>query len=72
MFCQQEGGANLILCPLTRHFGEIEFPLRQRIQKLSILQLELLGESLLDFSELQDLLNWLAKIDECLFLRAIV
>ena len=30
---------------------------------VSISQLELLGESLLDFFELQDLLNWLEKID---------
>ncbi|MFM7438198.1 MAG: DUF4351 domain-containing protein, partial [Snowella sp.] len=59
----QQGEAILILRQLDRRFGAIEFSLKQKIQNLSTAQLELLGESLLDFSELQDLLNWLEKID---------
>jgi predicted transposase YdaD len=59
----QQGETNLILRQLRRRFGEIDLPIKQSIQKLSIPQLELLGESLLDFSKLQDLLNWLEKID---------
>jgi predicted transposase YdaD len=59
----QRGETNLILRQLRRRFGEIEFSLKQKIQNLSIAQLELLGESLLDFSELQDLVNYLANIN---------
>ena len=59
----QRGETNLILRQLRRRFGEIEFSLKQKIQNLSIAQLELLGESLLDFSELQDLVNYLAKVN---------
>ena len=56
---EQKGEVSLILRLLTRRFGEIEFSLKQKIQNLSIAQLELLGESLLDFTELQDLMSWL-------------
>ena len=56
---EQKGEVSLILRLLTRRFGEIGFSLKQKIQNLSIAQLELLGESLLDFTELQDLMNWL-------------
>ena len=56
---EQKGEVSLILRILTRRFGEIEFSLKQKIQNLSIAQLELLGESLLDFTELQDLMDWL-------------
>ena len=56
---EQKGEVSLILRLLTRRFGEIQLPIKQQIQSLSISQLELLGESLLDFTELQDLMNWL-------------
>ncbi|PZV28212.1 MAG: hypothetical protein DCF12_00345 [Snowella sp.] len=56
---EQKGEVSLILRLLTRRFGEIQLPIKQQIQGLSISQLELLGESLLDFTELQDLMNWL-------------
>ena len=56
---EQKGEVSLILRLLTRRFGEIGFSLKQKIQNLSIAQLELLGESLLDFTELQDLMDWL-------------
>ena len=55
----QQGETSLILRLLIRRFGEIDFSVRQKIQTLSIAQLELLGENLLDFTELQDLMNWL-------------
>jgi predicted transposase YdaD len=60
---EQKGEVSLILRLLTRRFGEIQLPIKQQIQSLSISQLELLGESLLDFSELQDLVNYLAKVN---------
>jgi len=58
----QQGESNLILLQINRRFGEIEFSRKQEIQKLSIAQLESLGESLFDFTELQDLLNWLETL----------
>lgn len=60
---EQKGEVSLILRLLTRRFGEIQLPIKQQIQGLSISQLELLGESLLDFTELQDLVNYLAQIN---------
>ncbi|MFN6325697.1 MAG: DUF4351 domain-containing protein [Aphanizomenon sp.] len=44
---------------LTKRFGEIEFSMREKIKKLPTTELEILGESLLDFSQLQDLIDWL-------------
>ena len=58
----QQGESNLILRQINRRFGEIEFSRKQVIQKLSIAQLESLGESLFDFTELQDLWNWLETL----------
>ncbi len=37
----------------------MEISLIERLQRLSIEQLESLGESLLDFAEVGDLINWL-------------
>jgi hypothetical protein len=39
--------------------GELEAGLKGRIRALSLAQLEALGEALLDFSQLEDLVNWL-------------
>jgi hypothetical protein len=44
---------------VNKRFGEIEFSIAQKIQKLPTTKLEILGESLLDFSQLQDLIDWL-------------
>jgi predicted transposase YdaD len=44
---------------ITKKLGEIPPDLRSTIELLSIDQLEVLGEALLDFTNLQDLQNWL-------------
>lgn len=54
-----EGEINLILRQLQRRFGEIPLNLTQQIRQLSAEKLESLGESLLDFEGIVDLVNWL-------------
>jgi phage-related minor tail protein len=39
--------------------GNLPQEVRQQIQSLSLEKLEALSEALLDFSEINDLLNWL-------------
>jgi predicted transposase YdaD len=56
---RQEGESALIVRLLKRRFGSVEEALELRIQRLSVEQLESLGEALLDFSELNDLVLWL-------------
>jgi hypothetical protein len=50
---------SLILKQLTRKVGPVSGPLGDRIQHLSLLQLESLGEALFDFESLQDVALWL-------------
>lgn len=45
---------------LQRRVGELPQEVRERIQTLSLEQLESLGEALLDFTATEDLLNWLS------------
>ncbi|NEQ23441.1 MAG: DUF4351 domain-containing protein [Microcoleus sp. SIO2G3] len=54
-----EGEAMLIIRQLTRRFGSVEPTTQERIQNLSGIQLEALGEALLDFSAITDLILWL-------------
>lgn len=56
---KQEGEQRLILKLLQRRVGELSPELQKRIQCLSLNQLETLGEALLDFTAMEDLLNWL-------------
>lgn len=49
----------LVLRQLERRLGPLSPNLRSLLQKLSIIQLEELGEALLDFSSVQDLTSWL-------------
>jgi predicted transposase/invertase (TIGR01784 family) len=56
---RQEGEAKLVLKLLTRRIGTVPEPIREQIYFLSLSQLEALGESLLDFTTLQDLEAWL-------------
>jgi predicted transposase YdaD len=56
---KQEGEATLIIRQLTRRFGLLEPTTQERIQNLSNLYLEELGEALLDFSAITDLTLWL-------------
>lgn len=56
---KQEGEQVIILKLLKRRVGELSPELKERIQCLSSNQLETLGEALLDFTSMEDLLNWL-------------
>lgn len=50
---------SMIMRQLTRRVGAIAPDLENKIQQLSIPQLEDLGEALLDFSSVNDLTSWL-------------
>jgi hypothetical protein len=54
-----EGEQALILRQLTRRIGSLAPDLQSQVQALSLAQLETLGEALLDFSEPEDLTDWL-------------
>ncbi|MBW4616697.1 MAG: DUF4351 domain-containing protein, partial [Desmonostoc vinosum HA7617-LM4] len=56
---KQEGEQRLVLRQLQRRVGELPQQVQGRIQTLSLEQLEALGEALLDFTAIEDLLNWL-------------
>jgi len=56
---KKEGQQDLIIRQLNRRFGEIDSALIERIRGLSIEQLSLLAEALLDFSVVADLEAWL-------------
>ncbi len=56
---KEEGEQRLILRLLQKRVGELSPELQNRIQSLSLNQLENLGEALLDFTAMEDLLNWL-------------
>jgi predicted transposase/invertase (TIGR01784 family) len=51
----------LILRLLTRRVGRLAPEVLVQVQSLSLAQLESLGEALLDFSKLDDLMNWLNR-----------
>jgi predicted transposase/invertase (TIGR01784 family) len=56
---QVEEGQRLVLKLLTRKFGNITPEVRSRVNSLTIDLLESLGEDLLDFTQMSDLLTWL-------------
>ncbi len=56
---KQEEALSLIMRLLTRRFGEIDSQLQERVQRLSLVQLEELSEALLDFEAVTDLTVWL-------------
>ncbi len=55
----KEGEISVLLRQLKRRLGQIEAEDENRINQLSVEQLEALGEALLDFSNRDDLLAWL-------------
>ena len=55
-----KGEVTLILRQLKRQIGEVSPQLQAQIQQLSVVQLEELGEALLDFEQESDLVAWLA------------
>jgi len=58
---KQEEAASLVLRQLARRFGEIPQNLAQQIRELPIDDIEALGEALLDFQSLSDMVNWLGR-----------
>jgi Domain of unknown function (DUF4351) len=54
-----EGERSLVLRQLTRRLGTLPTSVEDQIQALELLQLEALGEALLDFAQLSDLTDWL-------------
>jgi enamine deaminase RidA (YjgF/YER057c/UK114 family) len=54
---------------LTRRLGEVTPQVQERIQNLSIAQLENLGEALLDFTNVTDLEAWLDTVEDCSLLE---
>lgn len=58
---KEEGERSLVLRQLTRRVGELPQEVRQRIETLSLEQLENLGEALLDFQGMADLEAWFSR-----------
>jgi predicted transposase/invertase (TIGR01784 family) len=54
-----EGEQELVLKQLTRKLGIINSEIRARVNSLKVERIESLGEDLLDFTQMSDLLNWL-------------
>ena len=59
---KQEGELSLILRLLNRKVGELTQENRQRIEALSLEELENLAEALLDFTNMNDLHVWLEAL----------
>ncbi|MDY6896546.1 MAG: Rpn family recombination-promoting nuclease/putative transposase [Cyanobacteriota bacterium] len=59
---KEEEAQSLISRLLTRRVGELPQPVRQRVESLSLEQLENLGEALLDFNSMADLQAWLEEV----------
>jgi predicted transposase YdaD len=57
-----EEGRSLILRQLSRRVGDLTPVLRSQVEALSLLQLESLGEALLDFTRVEDLEQWLRSV----------
>jgi predicted transposase YdaD len=58
---REEEARSLVLRQLNRRVGELSQELCDRVEVLSLEELESLGEALLDFSSVTDLDNWLNR-----------
>jgi predicted transposase YdaD len=58
---EQTGEIRLIFRQLARRVGTIPAILETQVQALDLPGLEALGEALLDFSDVKDLIEWLRK-----------
>jgi predicted transposase YdaD len=58
---RQEEAESLILRQLKRRVGNVSIDLEARVKTLPLAQLEELGEALLDFSQMADLVTWLER-----------
>ncbi len=61
---KEAGERSLILCQLPRWVGELPQEVRQRVETLSLEQLENLGVALLDFQGMDDLQAWLEALEK--------
>jgi predicted transposase YdaD len=61
---EQEGEKNLLLRILSKRFGKLRDGYIESINSLTISQLEDLGEALLDFTDINDLEQWLKSHPE--------
>ena len=61
---REAGERSLILRQLPRRVGELPQELRQRVETLSLSQLENLGVALLDFQGMDDLQLWLEALEK--------
>ncbi|GAB4216869.1 MAG: Rpn family recombination-promoting nuclease/putative transposase [Synechococcales cyanobacterium] len=57
----QEGERAIILKQLTRRLGSLSPAIETQVQNLSVTELEALAEALLDFTDLDDLSQWLSQ-----------
>jgi len=57
----EQGERSLITRQLNRRFGSLPQVTQAQVEALSLERLELLGEALLDFTNLVELENWLAQ-----------
>ncbi|MGH2415294.1 MAG: DUF4351 domain-containing protein, partial [Microcystaceae cyanobacterium] len=55
----ERGQQELVLRQLQKRVAEIPEEVKKQVQALLLEQLEALGEALLDFTAIDDLLNWL-------------
>ncbi|NLQ05568.1 DUF4351 domain-containing protein [Cylindrospermopsis raciborskii] len=60
---RQEEAANLVLRQLTRKLANLSETMVKRVKKLTIPQLENLGEALLEFTQIGDLETFLSKLE---------
>jgi predicted transposase YdaD len=60
---RQEGEVNLVLRLLTRKLANLSETMVKRVKKLTIPQLENLGEALLGFTQIGDLETFLSKLE---------
>ena len=60
---RQEEALSVIIRLMCRKIGELAPQLDEQIRGLSIVQLEDLGEALLDFSTVDDLVTWLRQAE---------
>jgi predicted transposase YdaD len=58
---RQEQGYLLVLRQLPRRVGNVSIDLQERVRSLPLEKVEMLGEDLLDFAQLGDLLAWFEK-----------
>lgn len=56
---RQQQAVSMVLRQLTRRLGTVDQSLQERIQRLSLAEVEDLGEALLDFDRVSDLAGWL-------------